>query len=230
MTRRSPLPEPEDKRAAVRDMFDRISDRYDLVNRIMTFGLDQRWRRRLVRDLSLPTDSLVLDLACGTGDLCDILRDANYRAVGMDLSFGMLVNAHTPAPLAQADGLALPVRDDGLDGITCGFALRNVVDLGALFTECARVVRPGGRVGFIEVAEPGSRVLRAGHRIYFHRIVPRIGGWLSDREAYRYLPASTVYLPEFPELALLLDNAGFTSIERVLVGGGASQLITATRA
>lgn len=229
MTSPDRLPAAEDKRAAVRDMFDRISDRYDLVNRIMTFGLDQRWRRRLVGELALPPASRILDIACGTGDLCDIIRERGHQAFGLDLSFGMLQHAHTEAPLTQADGLALPLRASALDGITCGFALRNVTDLTALFAECARVLRPGGRVGFIEVSEPRSRILRAGHRVYFHHLVPRIGAMLSDREAYRYLPASTAYLPDARELDLLLESAGFANIDRHHVGAGAAQLILATR-
>jgi demethylmenaquinone methyltransferase / 2-methoxy-6-polyprenyl-1,4-benzoquinol methylase len=225
----APLPAPEDKRASVQDMFDRISDRYDLVNRIMTFGLDQRWRRKLVRSLELPRGSRVLDIACGTGDLCDILLDEDLAPVGVDLSFGMLRNAHTSAPLAQADGLALPFPDASFVGITCGFALRNVTDLNALFSECARVLAPGGRVGFLEVDEPVGKIPRWGHRVYFHKIVPKIGGALSDREAYRYLPASTAYLPPHRELAALLDAAGFVRLERRSHGAGAAQAITATR-
>ena len=225
----SSLPAPSDKRRAVREMFDRISGRYDLVNRVMTFGLDQRWRRRTVAALGLEPRSLVLDLACGTGDLCTALTTAGMRTVGMDLSLGMLQHATTSAPLVQADALTLPIRVRSIDGITCGFALRNVTDVSLLFAECARVLRSGGRVAFLEVAQPRSRVLRAGHGLYFNKIVPAIGGLLSDREAYRYLPRSVVYLPEPRELARRLEAAGFERIERVTVGGGAAQLLTATR-
>src|SRR3954454_19476171 len=126
-------------------MFDTIAPRYDLVNRVMTFRLDTRWRRRAVRDLGLPAGSLVLDLAAGTGGLCGDLQAAGHRPVGMDLSFGMLAAARTTAPLAQADALRLPVPDERADGVTCGFALRNFVDLEAFLAEVGRVVRPGGR-------------------------------------------------------------------------------------
>lgn len=225
----APLPEGDDKRTAVRSMFDSIAPRYDVVNRIMTFGLDVRWRRRAVRELDLPAGAVVLDLACGTADFCDDLRRADLRPVGVDLSFGMLTAAPGSAPLAQADVTRLPVPEAAVDGVTCGFALRNLVDLDAFFTEAARVIRGGGRLAVVEVAEPERPVLRAGHGLYFNRLVPIVGGLLSDRDAYRYLPRSVAYLPDTVELLTRLAAPGFDRVERTLLGGGAAQLITATR-
>jgi demethylmenaquinone methyltransferase/2-methoxy-6-polyprenyl-1,4-benzoquinol methylase len=210
-------------------MFDRISTRYDLVNRVMTFGMDVGWRRRAVRELRLPGGALVADLACGTGDLCDELLTGGYRAVGFDFSHGMLRNAGTSAPLVEADALRLPLADGGVDGATCGFALRNVTEVTALFAETARVLRPGGRVAFLETSEPDGRLLRAGHAVYFNRIVPLIGGALSDREAYRYLPRSMAYLPEPARLLSMLADADFAGIERIVLGGGVAQLLVGTR-
>jgi demethylmenaquinone methyltransferase/2-methoxy-6-polyprenyl-1,4-benzoquinol methylase len=224
-----PLPQGEEKARAVRDLFDTISDRYDLVNRVMTFGMDVGWRRRAIRELRLPGGTLVADLACGTGDFCRELEGNGYRAVGFDFSFGMLASARTRAPLAQADILHLPLADGTVAGVTCGFALRNVVDLRALFAETARVVREGGRVAFLETAEPASRVMRTGHHVYFHRVVPVIGGMLSDREAYAYLPRSTAYLPEPSELLRLLRDAGFPDARRIALAGGIAQLLVGTR-
>jgi demethylmenaquinone methyltransferase/2-methoxy-6-polyprenyl-1,4-benzoquinol methylase len=210
-------------------MFDRISTRYDLVNRVMTFGMDVGWRRRAVRELRLPGGALVADLACGTGDLCDELLTGGYRAVGFDFSHGMLRNAGTSAPLVEADALRLPLADGGVDGATCGFALRNVTEVTALFAESARVLRPGGRVAFLETSEPDGRLLRAGHAVYFKRIVPLIGGALSDRDAYRYLPRSMAYLPEPARLLSMLADAGFAGVERIALGGGVAQLLVGTR-
>ena len=226
---RRPLPEGDDKRAAVRSMFDAIAPRYDLVNRIMTFGLDVRWRRRAVRALDLPPSSTVLDLACGTGDFCEDLRSADLMPIGVDLSFGMLAAAPTGAPLVQGDITRLPHPDRAVDGVTCGFALRNLVDLDAFFIEAARVIRPGGRLAVLEVAEPEHALLRTGHGLYFNRIVPRLGGLLSDGDAYRYLPRSVAYLPATTELLGRLAAPGFQRVERSLLGGGAAQLLTATR-
>lgn len=226
----APLPEGEDKARAVRRMFDRIAPRYDLVNRVMTLGMDVRWRTRTVRALELDPGARVLDLACGTGDLCDALARAGYRPIGLDFAWGMLAAAHTRAPLVQADVMRLPIGDAAADGITCGFALRNVVDLPALLAEMARALRPGGRIGLLEVAEPSRAVMRKGHSLYFNKVVPRIGGMLSSREAYSYLPRSVVYLPPPAELLAMVARAGFTAVERTPLSGGIAQLITGTRA
>jgi demethylmenaquinone methyltransferase / 2-methoxy-6-polyprenyl-1,4-benzoquinol methylase len=223
------LPQGDAKVRAVRSMFDAVAPRYDLVNRIMTFRLDVGWRRKTVRRLGLGPGSVVLDLACGTGDLCRELQRVTLRPVGIDLSHGMLAAARTTAPLAQGDALALPVPDASVDGVTCGFALRNFLALPPVFAELARVVRPGGRVALLEVAEPANPVLRWGHSVYFGKVVPRIGGLLSDAEAYRYLPKSVAYLPPPDELLAWLASAGFTAVERTLLSGGIAQLITATR-
>ena len=224
------LPQGEEKVQAVRAMFDAIAPRYDLVNRIMTFRMDVGWRTRTVRALGLPTGSLVFDLACGTGDLCRALVGHGYRPVGADLSFGMLAAARTDAPLVHADALRLPVRDGSADGVTCGFALRNFVDLDPFLAELGRVVRPGGRIALLEVAEPSNRLLRWGHGIYFGDVVPRIGGLLSDGAAYRYLPKSVAYLPSPVQLLDMMRAAGFGNARRELLSGGIAQLLTGTRA
>ena len=223
------LPEGDEKARAVRSMFDAIAPRYDLVNRIMTFRMDVGWRRKTVRALQLPAGSRVGDLACGTGDLCRELERQGHHAVGVDLSFGMLAAARTVAPLVHGDALVLPLRAASVDGTTCGFALRNFVDLRPFFAELARVVRPGGRVALLEVAEPRQRLLRWGHGLYFGHVVPWIGGLLSDPAAYRYLPRSVAYLPEAGRLLGMLAEAGFVDVERRLLSLGIAQLITATR-
>lgn len=221
------LPQGDEKREAVRSLFDTIAPRYDLVNRIMTFGLDVRWRRKALKALGLPAGSRVLDLACGTGDFCRTLDKAGLQPIGLDLSMGMLAAARTDAPLVHGDILALPLADAAADGATCGFALRNLVELPGFFEEVARVVRPGGRISLVDAAEPENRVLRWGHGIYFGKVVPRIGGLFSERAAYEYLPKSLAYMPPWPEMQARIGEAGFTDIERrVFVG---AHLITATR-
>ena len=224
------LPEGDEKAGRVRDMFDAIAGRYDLVNRVMTFGMDVGWRRRAVRELRLPGGALVADLACGTGDLCRELSREGYRAVGFDFSLGMLAKATTNVPLVQADVLRLPLADRSVDGAVCGFALRNVVDLGALFSEIARVVRPGGRISLLEASQPDGPLMRAGHAVYFRRIVPVIGGLLSDRDAYAYLPRSMAYLPPVAEMVSAVRDAGFPDAERVPLSGGIAQVLAGTRA
>ncbi len=224
------LPEPEHKAQAVEAMFDEIAPRYDLLNRLLTFRLDTRWRRRTVSALGLQPGELVIDLACGTGDLCNELQNRRLRAVGVDFSAGMLAAATTEAPLMRSDALQLGVRDRAFDGAACGFALRNFADLPAVFTELGRILRPGGRIALLEVAEPANPLLRAGHSVYFGKVVPAVGSLLSSRDAYRYLPKSVAYLPPTPVLLAQIADAGFRDVERELLSGGISQLITATRA
>jgi len=224
----TPLPQGAEKVAAVDSMFDTIAPRYDLLNRMLTFGMDIGWRKKTVASLGLEPGSMVLDLACGTGDLCRVLTDAKLRPVGVDRSAGMLAAARTTAALVRGDGMRLPMPDGSVDGVTCGFALRNVLNLAEFFAECARVLRPGGRVALLEVCEPANPVLRAGHSVYFTKVVPLVGGLVSDRAAYRYLPKSLAYLPPGPEvLALLAD--GFADTERRMLSVGIAQLLTGTR-
>ena len=229
MTDRSGLPTGEEKARTVQAMFDRIAPRYDRLNRIMTFGMDAGWRRKAIAALGLDGGSTVVDVACGTGDFCRELRNAGLDPIGFDVSFGMLSMASTDAPLVQGDGLRLPLRDGDADGLTCGFAMRNVVDLKTLFEESARVLRPGGRVAFLETAQPDNPVLSFGHKVYFHKVVPRIGGWLSDKDAYSYLPKSTAYLPPKAGLIALLEKAGFKDVCVRRFTLGAVQLLTGTR-
>lgn len=223
------LPQGPEKVRAVRAMFDAIAPRYDLLNRLMTFRMDVGWRRRTVRSLDLGPAATVLDLGAGTGDLCRDLERSGYRAVGVDLSMGMLRHARTTAPLVQADALGLPIATASVDGAVSGFALRNFVALGPVFDELARVVRPGGRICLLDVASPPNPVLRLGHGVYFGHVVPRIGGLLSDPAAYRYLPKSVAYLPAPATMLARLEAAGFGATERVLLSGGIAQLVMATR-
>jgi demethylmenaquinone methyltransferase/2-methoxy-6-polyprenyl-1,4-benzoquinol methylase len=229
-TDEAPLPTGQEKVAVVRDMFDVIAPRYDLVNRLMTFGLDVAWRQRTVTALGLGSGSVVLDLACGTGDLCRMLAQRGLRPVGLDLSEGMLRAHRSPAPVVLGDGAGLPLADGAVDGVTCGFALRNFADLGAVAAEMARVVRPGGRIALLEVGEPASPLLRTGQRLWMGRGVPALGALLSDASAYRYLPRSVAYLPSPVELRRLLVEAGFSTVNRRPLSGGIAQLIVATRA
>jgi demethylmenaquinone methyltransferase/2-methoxy-6-polyprenyl-1,4-benzoquinol methylase len=210
-------------------MFDAIAPRYDLVNRLMTFGLDQSWRRDTIAALALPPGSLLLDIACGTGDLSRLARRRSYRVVGADLSLGMLVANRSGTPLLQADCSRLPFADGTFDGLVCGYALRNFTDLAAALAEMARVLRPGGRLAVLEVDAPTSSLLRSGYDVWFKRVVPLIGGALSDRDAYDYLPRSVAYLPAAPVLRRMVADAGYSGVAIRPLAGGLSQLLFATR-
>ncbi|MGH2788288.1 MAG: ubiquinone/menaquinone biosynthesis methyltransferase [Actinomycetota bacterium] len=228
MSKKRSLPSGDAKVRAVRSMFDAIAPRYDLVNRVMTFGMDVGWRKKAVASLGLRDRALVLDVACGTGDFCGAVERTGSRAVGIDMSMGMLAAAHTTVPLVQGDALRMPFGTGCFDAITCGFALRNVADIEELLVEFARVLKPGGRIAVLEVSEPNGRLPRALHSFYFRRMVPLIGGLLSNRDAYSYLPASTAYLPDRNELLELVSTAGFGDAATRPVGLGAAQIITGT--
>ena len=222
------LPNADEKARVVDAMFDRIAPRYDLLNHVMTGGLDVLWRRKAVRQLHLPRGALIADLACGTGEMCRELGRAGYRTIGFDHSEGMLARAHGADEFIRADILDLPLKSASVDGVTSGFALRNVVDIRRCIVEMARVVRPGGRVAVLDLAEPRA-VTRWIQTTWMDRVVPRIGALLSDGDAYRYLPASTAYLPDGAALIEMFHDAGFADTKRLLLGFGTVQLVAGTR-
>jgi demethylmenaquinone methyltransferase/2-methoxy-6-polyprenyl-1,4-benzoquinol methylase len=225
------LPEGSRKAAGVKAMFDRIAPRYDLMNRLMTFGMDRLWRRRAVQALALAPNSLALDLACGSGDFSIDLAKIGTRVVGLDFSAEMLRVARIRSPrsiLVRADALRLPLRSDSFDVIVSGFALRNFANLEDPFRECFRVLKSGGKIALLEVDTPTSPLLRIGHGIYFNRLVP-VMGRLVDRDAYAYLPSSVSYLPDETRMLAMLTDAGFRDLNKRRLLGGAVQLITGCR-
>ena len=225
----SQLPAPEEKTAHVQAMFDTIAPRYELVNRLVTFGLDARWRRQAVDALALPEGSSLLDLASGTGDLARLTASRGFQVIGADLSLGMLKANGATAPKVQVDAGSMPFATGAFDGLVCGYALRNFTDLPTAFAEIARVVRPGGRIALLDVDRPQNRFVRAGFNLWFDHAVPAIGGLLSDRGAYRYLPRSTTYLPPAETLREMVAHAGFSGVNHRRLSGGLSQLLVATR-
>ena len=217
MSHRSGTLAPE----GVRSMFDRIAPVYDTMNRVMTAGLDRRWRRETVRETVLPGDR-VLDAACGTGDLAIEASRAGARVVGLDFSGAMLQRARRKAPQlewVQGDLLALPYEEGEFDAATVGFGIRNVADLEAGLRELRRVVRPGGRVGILEITRPRG-ALRVFYSLWFDRVVPLLGRVLPGGEAYTYLPASVRRFPGPEELAAAMRRAGFEDVRYRLFAGG----------
>jgi demethylmenaquinone methyltransferase/2-methoxy-6-polyprenyl-1,4-benzoquinol methylase len=216
----------------MRTMFDRIAPRYDRMNRLLTGGLDQRWRARALEAIAVGPGDTVVDLACGTGDLAERAAARGARAIGVDFAPEMLRGAarrRIPALLVQADAARLPLPDGCASALTCGFALRNFVSLPGIFEEVARVLAPAGRFAFIEVDRPRHATLRALHSLYFDRIVPRLGALLSDRTAYAYLPQSTAYLPPEAELLAWLHKSGFERLHKMPLLLGAAQIVTGVR-
>jgi demethylmenaquinone methyltransferase/2-methoxy-6-polyprenyl-1,4-benzoquinol methylase len=227
------LPQGDEKRVMVQDMFDRIAPRYDALNRLFTGGLDQRWRRTALDAIGVGPDDHVLDLACGTGDLCEMAASRGAAVVGLDFAAVMLRHAQRRAGADEiawlrGDVSALPISTASVSVVTCGFALRNFVSLPEVFAEIQRVLAPAGRIALIDVDRPPRAVVQRAHSLYFDRLVPWVGGLLSDRAAYRYLPESTAYLPPAAELLEMLRVAGFGDVQRRSLLLGTAQILTAS--
>ncbi|HKC78030.1 MAG TPA: bifunctional demethylmenaquinone methyltransferase/2-methoxy-6-polyprenyl-1,4-benzoquinol methylase UbiE [Gaiellaceae bacterium] len=206
----------------VQRMFDRIAPVYDAMNRVMTAGLDQRWRRATVAAAVRPGDR-VLDACCGTGDLAVAARKAGAgEVVGVDFSERMLERARRKAPeveFVQSDVLTLPFAEESFDAAVVGFGVRNVEDLEACLREFRRVLRPGGRVGILEITRPRGP-LALFYKLWFDRIVPLLGRVLPGGDAYTYLPASVRRFPRPEELADLLETCGFGGVRFRRFAGG----------
>jgi demethylmenaquinone methyltransferase / 2-methoxy-6-polyprenyl-1,4-benzoquinol methylase len=206
---------------AVRRMFDRIAPVYDAMNRVMTAGLDRRWRRVTVNEVVRPGDR-VLDACCGTGDLALAARACGADVVGLDFSERMLDRARAKSrdiEWVQGDMLALPFEAASFDAVTVGFGVRNVDDLDAGLRELRRVVRDGGRLGILEITRPRGP-LAPFYRLWFDRVVPALGKVLPGGSAYTYLPASVRRFPGPDELAARLEAAGFSAVRFRLFAGG----------
>ncbi len=230
--RKETLPTEEEKAAIVRAMFERIAPRYDALNRLFSFRLDQHWRRETIRVLALSPRDTVLDLACGTGDLSELAAQSGARVIGVDFAGNMLSGARRRsirAELAQADASWLPFRNGCASVVVSGFALRNFVSIPAVLAEISRVLTPGGRVAFLEVDTPHNMFLRWGHSIYFNRVVPLLGAMLSDAWAYSYLPRSVAYLPEPAVLQEMFAKANLRNVTKRRLSGGIAQLLTAVK-
>jgi demethylmenaquinone methyltransferase / 2-methoxy-6-polyprenyl-1,4-benzoquinol methylase len=205
----------------VRAMFDRIAPVYDAMNRTMTAGLDRRWRRLTAEAVVRPGDG-VLDACCGTGDLAVAAARAGGKVTGLDFSERMLERARQKAPgfeWVRGDLLALPFADASFDAATVGFGVRNVEDLGLALRELRRVLRPGGRLGILEITRPRGP-LALFYRFWFDGAVPLLGKLLPGGSAYTYLPASVRRFPGPEELAELMRAEGFTDVRIRLLAGG----------
>ncbi len=212
----------------VRAMFDRIAPVYDAMNRTMTAGLDQRWRR-ITAESVVQAGDLVLDACCGTGDLAIADARAGGRVTGIDFSERMLDRARRKAPefdWVTGDLLALPFPDASFDGATVGFGVRNVEDLERGLHELRRVLRTGGRVGILEITRPRG-FLAPFYRLWFDGVIPLLGKLLPGGSAYTYLPASVRRFPGPEELSALMASAGFASVRYRTFGGGIVALHTA---
>ncbi|SHJ88046.1 demethylmenaquinone methyltransferase [Malonomonas rubra DSM 5091] len=217
--------ELSDKGRGVRQMFDDISPRYDLLNRLLSFGIDRRWRRFAVSQLSIPENGRVLDIAAGT---CDVAlevaeqTDPSVTIVGEDFTQGMLVHGQKKLDssehgsrimLVNAPCEQIPHPDATFDAITIAFGIRNVVDRQEGLNEMFRVLKPGGRAVILEFSNPKSQLFRKIYYFYFQKILPMIGGLISKRSAYQYLPDSVIEFPSQEEFSAMMGKAGFERLQ-----------------
>jgi demethylmenaquinone methyltransferase/2-methoxy-6-polyprenyl-1,4-benzoquinol methylase len=216
----------------VRRMFDRIAPVYDPMNRVMTAGLDGRWRRITAAEVVRPGDR-VLDACCGTGDLAlAAVRAGAGEVVGLDFSRRMLDRARSKQrsiAWVEGDVLSLPFEERRFDAATVGFGIRNVSDLDRALTELRRVLVEGGRLGILEITTP-TGALAPFYRLWFDRVVPLLGKALRGGDAYTYLPASVRRFPGREELAALVAKAGFEDVRHRAFAGGIVALHTGTAA
>ena len=235
--------QPVDKRPArVAAMFDAIAGRYDLLNHLLSGGLDWWWRARAVRAARFSGTERLLDLCTGTGDLARAAacaRPGPASVVAADFAGAMLARAReklrrrrvsVPAWLVQADARRLPVGDGSVDVVTIGFGIRNVDDVIAAARELRRVLKPGGRLVMLEFALPERRWLRRAYLVYFRRVLPVIGRLVSSHpDAYWYLPASVSAFQTPGQLCAILSDAGFVSVATRPLSGGIVWMYVAVR-
>lgn len=221
-------------------MFDAIAPKYDRVNRIVSLGLDQGWRRKTVASLQLGPGARVLDLATGTADLAIAIAELQPDAVviGSDPSPKMLDVGRTKVSgrgltarlsLEEADAMSLPYEDETFDAVTMAFGIRNVPDRPRALREALRVLKPGGRLGILELSEPRRGPLASLARFHVHSVVPTIGAWLSGAREYRYLERSIAAFPPAEEFADLVRGAGFEDVEATALTFGVVHLYTGRR-
>lgn len=231
MATQVPIPPAGDKGAFVREMFARIAPRYDAANRVLTAGMDERWRKRSIALLAPPPHGRVLDLCCGTGDVVfHLLRtDPSLQVTGIDFCTPMLDGARAraareargEATFVEGDVMNLPFADNAFDGATMGFSLRNVVDIDQVLREIARVLKPGARFVNLDVSKAPNRIFKRFFDVYFYRLVPLIGGVVGgSRQAYTYLPNSLTNHPGAEDLRERFRRAGFSDagFERMMGG------------
>lgn len=222
------------------EMFDRIAGRYDLLNRLISFGVDQRWRRRTVRSLALPAQARVLDLATGTADLALLLArmHPDARVTGVDPSLRMLEIGRTKVEqaglqdrieLCAGRAESLPYPDGSFEAVTIAFGIRNVPDRAAGLREMARVLVPGGRVGILELSEPPKGPLGSLARLHVHHVVPWLGGVISGVREYRYLQQSIAAFPPAAQFSDLMRESGFRTVTATPLTFGVCHLYVGVR-
>ena len=225
-----------EKKSNVKRIFDSIAFRYDLLNHLLSFGLDFYWRKKALKLTSMTGKSVLLDVACGTGDFAVAAKKLGVENIfGADFSKNMLqlfskksnwITGRTVQMVAES----MPLKNESVTNITVAFGVRNFYDIGEGFKSFLRVLTPGGKATILEFRLPSNKLLKALYKFYFKKILPKIGGIISgDKEAYEYLPSSVEEFDEKVNLPEMLKAAGFKSVERHILTFGIVQIIIATK-
>ena len=223
---------PQEHANRVREMFGRIAGRYDLLNHLLSGNVDKRWRQVVAKRVreGMSGEALILDVACGTGDLSlSLFESTGARVVGTDFCRPMLSLAAGKLPrqitLVEGDALSLPFKEGTFDVVTIAFGLRNLSDISSGLKELRRILKPKGRVAVLEFSRPSNPVLRMLFGIYFRNLLPLLGGIISgSRSAYTYLPSSVAQFPDQQQLAGLIEQAGFDRVSYENLSGGIAAL------
>ena len=223
---------PQEHASRVREMFGRIAGRYDLLNHLLSGNIDKRWRQVVTKRVraGMSGEALILDVACGTGDLSlSLFENTRARVIGTDFCRPMLSVAAGKLPkeitLVEGDAMSLPFKDSTFDVVTIGFGLRNLSDISSGLKELRRILKPQGRVAVLEFSRPSNPVLRTLFGIYFRNLLPLLGGVISgSHAAYTYLPSSVAQFPDQQQLVALIEQAGFDQVSYENLTGGIAAL------
>ncbi|MGE5351744.1 MAG: bifunctional demethylmenaquinone methyltransferase/2-methoxy-6-polyprenyl-1,4-benzoquinol methylase UbiE [Acidobacteriota bacterium] len=224
------------KKTQVRNMFDSIAYRYDLLNHLLSAGVDVYWRKRSLKMTGITKDAVLLDVACGTGDYAITARKMGVKKIfGADLSFQMLKFFNTKTSWSLGNTMEMvaempPIKNDAITNITVGFGVRNFYDIQKSFDSFHRILKPGGKATILEFRLPSNPLIKAIYQFYFRRILPMIGGMISkDKAAYTYLPESVQEFDKNVNLPELFKNSGFSKVERHSLTFGIVQVVIATK-
>ena len=226
----------EEKKNKVKKIFDSIAVRYDLLNHLLSFGIDHYWRRKALQLTELNQESILLDVACGTGDVAIEAEKLGVKNIfGADYSHNMLTLFNKKSDWIKGRNIQMvaeyiPVKDDTITNITVAFGVRNFYDIQKAFNSFYKVLKPGGKATIIEFAMPTNKIFKFTYKFYFKKILPFVGGLISgDKKAYEYLPASVEEFDEKIKLPELLNNSGFKKIEIFNLTFGITQVVIATK-
>jgi demethylmenaquinone methyltransferase/2-methoxy-6-polyprenyl-1,4-benzoquinol methylase len=226
----------EEKKNKVKRIFDSIATRYDLLNHLLSFGIDNYWRKKALRLTGLNSESILVDIACGTGDFAIAAHKVGIKNIyGADYSHNMLTLFNKKSPWINGKNIQMvaeniPLKDECMTNITVAFGARNFYDIRKAFDSFFRILKEDGRVTIVEFAMPSNKIFRSVYKFYFKKILPLIGGIISgDKEAYEYLPSSVEEFDEKTNLDELLKSTGFQKIEIYNLTFGITQVIIATK-